>query len=334
MPQIVTSSSRRRPRRNSPHHVLTVVSAIVLCALAVIYIRFVRKAPSPDKSPVAAAPSAVQDAGGTHAPAGDDFAGGTSAPQGNDAPVEAATAGNTPAPSDETPAHKGGGGAAEEAKPRKAASADPEQERLQASYVYPTPGQAKIEGSGKILTFNVPPEGGHVTFIAEGKRYECYHDGTYKIIERRPVFEDPFEEQLIGLAMPGGAFAPGVLLNHTEEELKAMLARDVVINADDADDVVEKKEAVAAMKQIIRDYIDQGGDYIDFIEGMRKISDEERGLFTLGIGKIEDIIEDEKDIAKARRFLGEYNEILAERGFNELRLPKRLKAVLDAAEGE
>lgn len=324
MPKIVTSSSRRKPRGNSPRHILTVISALVLCLLVSLYVTLRRTAPVPDRGPVAAAPSAAQDVGGTPA-------------QNEGGEAVAVDAGEPPAPTEEPPAPLPAEPPAAQkpsARPRKAASADPEQERLQANYVYPTPGQAKIEGSGKILTFNVPPEGGHVTFIAEGRRYECYHDGTYKIIERRPVFDDPFEEQLIALAMPGGTFAPGTLLNHTEDELKAMLARDVVINEDDDDEVVEKKEAVAAMKQIIRDYLEQGGDYIDFIEEMRKVSQEERRLFTLGIQKIDDIVEDEKDIAKARRFLREYNELLAERGFNELRLPKKLKAALDAAEGE
>ena len=213
-----------------------------------------------------------------------------------------------------------------------------EQERLRAEYVYPTPGQALTDG-GKVVTFHPPPEGGKVTFMADGKTYECYHDGTYKIIEKKPVFEERFEEQLVALATPGATFLPAVLLDHTEEELRQMLARKVVIYDDDPEDVVQKKEAVAEMKKVLSDFLEQGGDYIEFVQEMHKSSLEERNLYRLGLDRLYDIAEGEGGAEEARRFLATYNELLDERGFSPLPLPAKMKKLLegkdvDGDEGE
>ncbi len=201
-----------------------------------------------------------------------------------------------------------------------------EQSELQAKYVYPTPGQAQLPG-GFIVTFKVPEEGHKVKFVVDHDRYECNPDGTYEIIKYAPVFEDKFEEQMINLSMPGGTFIPFVLLNHSEEELKAMLDREVVINPDDPDDVKEKKQAVAEMKGVIKEYLADGGNFVDFVNEMHEYSREERKLRTKGLSCVEDLV-DSGDIEGAKDFIKQYNEILSENNFAPMRLPKRLKAVL------
>lgn len=198
-----------------------------------------------------------------------------------------------------------------------------EQERLRANYVYPTPGQAKLP-DGFIVTFKVPEEGHTVKFVVDHDRYVCNPDGTYEIIKYTPIFEDKFEEQMINFAMPGGTFIPFVLLNHTEEELKSMLDREVVINPDDSDDVKEKKQAVAEMKVMIKEYLADGGNFVDFVNEMHKYSKEERKLRTKGLSRVEDLVE-RGEIDAARAFIKQYNEVLDENNFPPMRLPKRIK---------
>ena len=54
MPKPIITSSRRRKGKNSPHHVLTVISALVLCLLVSLYLTLRRKASGIDTSFVAA----------------------------------------------------------------------------------------------------------------------------------------------------------------------------------------------------------------------------------------------------------------------------------------
>ena len=205
-----------------------------------------------------------------------------------------------------------------------------EQEALQANYRYPTPGQARLP-DGYIVTFKPPAEGHTVKFMIDHEKYVCHPDGTFEIIAHKPVFEDKFEEEMISLAQPGATFLPHVLLNHTEDELKAMLAREVIINPDDSDDVKEKKQAVAEMKKMLSDYLADGGDYVDFVMEMHKYSKEERKLRVKGLAKLQDLL-DAGQAAEARAFLKSYNEILDENGFAALRLSKKIKAQLEEAE--
>ena len=207
-----------------------------------------------------------------------------------------------------------------------------EQEMLQANYRYPTPGQARLP-DGYIVTFKVPEEGHTVKFMVDHDKYICHPDGTFEIIARKPVFEDKFEEEIISLAQPGATFFPHVLLNHTEAELKAMLAREVVINPDDDDDVKEKKMAVAEMKKMISDYLADGGDYANFVMEMHKYSKEERKLRVKGLSKLSDLLDDGR-VEDARAFLVSYNAILDENGFAPLRLSKKVKAQLEGAKAE
>lgn len=200
------------------------------------------------------------------------------------------------------------------------------QAELQKNYVYPTPGQARLD-SGYILTFKPPEEGHAVRFFKEGKFYWCYADGTFEAVERKPVFDDPFEEQLVGLATPGATFVPSVLLNHSEEELREMLSRPVVINEDDSEEIAHKKETVAEMKKILSDYLQEGGAYSDFIREMHEYSKEERRLRSNGVAKAYELVE-RGDLEAAREFVESYNAILGENNFNPLKLPKRLEAQL------
>ena len=109
-----------------------------------------------------------------------------------------------------------------------------------------------------------------------------------------------------------------------------MLNRKIIINPDDRDEVKEKKEAVVAMKQILSDYLADGGDYEYFIMEMFKYSKEERKLRIKGLTRLQDLIDDGR-IDEALNFLKIYNDILEDNGFSALRLSKKVKAKLGDA---
>ena len=181
--------------------------------------------------------------------------------------------------------------------------------------------------TGRILTFKPPAEGETVRVHSFGRVYECDSQGNFTDITAPPVFDNRFENEMVALAMPGGIFFPSAILNHTPEELDAMLHKEVVINPDDDERTRHKKEAVAAMKKQILDYLADGGDFIEFVQRMQKYSKEERRLRTTGMNKLEDLME-AGDLRQARKFLKAYNQILDENYFAPLYLSKKWKEQL------
>lgn len=299
----IVSSRKKTQRRVRPAWILGGLVFIVLCAGLFIVLRGAKKAApvaEPQKiavetrpvvQPLPTAPLATEPKG----------------------PMP----GKTPEPEAAQPQEK-------PARPKRPISM--KQEELQKNYVYPTPGQARLD-SGYIMTFKPPEEGHVVRFFKEGKFYWCYPDGTFEAMERKPIFDDPFEEQLVGLATPGATFVPSVLLNHSEDELQEMLAREVVVNEDDSEDVIRKKEAVAEMKKILSDYLQEGGAYSDFIREMHEYSREERRLRSNGMSKVYDLM-DRGDLDATRDFIETYNAILEENNFSPLKLPRSVEARL------
>lgn len=299
----IVSSKKKPQRRVRPAWILGGLVVIVLCAVISIVSRGTKEAApaeEPGKVAVEAQPVVLPP---PIAPL---------ATEPDEPPPD-----EPPEPEAEQPQEK-------TAKPKRPVSK--KQEELQKNYVYPTPGQARLD-SGHIITFKPPEEGHVVRFFKEGKFYWCYPDGTFEAMERKPIFDDPFEEQLVGLSTPGATFVPSVLLNHSEEELREMLSREVVISEDDSEDVVQKKMAVAEMKKILYDYLQEGGTYQDFIREMHQYSQEERSLKAKGMAKVYDLI-DNGDLDAARDFVETYNEILGENNFNPLSLPRKVAAQL------
>jgi hypothetical protein len=189
------------------------------------------------------------------------------------------------------------------------------------------PGQMKLP-NGRVLTFK-PPEEGHTTkVISNGHIYECDSEGNYKEVTPPPIFDNRFENQLVGLSLSDGTFMPGMLKNHSEEEIMAMLKKQVVINEDDSDEVKTKKEAVAEMKGIILDYIAQGGTFDQFVDEMHSFAREERRLKSKAYKRILADIKEGK-IEEARKFREEYDSILEKNGYSKLTIPRILAEELD-----
>ena len=136
------------------------------------------------------------------------------------------------------------------------------------------PGAMQLP-DGRVLTFRPPKEGEFRIVHSHGSTYKCDHLGNWEDITPKPVFDNSFEEALVGMATTGN-FIPGMLLGLDEKEAIRMLTKPVVVNEDDSEDVVAKKEAVAQAKEAILDYMKDGATFDEFVMEMRRRSVRER----------------------------------------------------------
>ena len=146
------------------------------------------------------------------------------------------------------------------------------------------PGAMQLP-DGRVLTFRPPKEGEFRIVHSHGSTYKCDHLGNWEDITPKPIFDNTFEETLVGLATTGN-FIPGMLMGIDYDDAIKMLTKPVVINPDDPEDVVEKKEAVAAAKEAILDYMKDGASLDDFVMEMRKQVVKERFIRGMALKEI------------------------------------------------
>lgn len=237
MPPIVTSS-RRRPRQNPPHLVLTVVSALVLCVLVIVYIKLQRpqapapqapgaEPPAPDTGSVLEAPSATPDAPPPTHP--------TTEPPAPSAPPAATN-----------------------------------------SFVK-RPGTLMLP-SGKILTFPPPAPGKVEMIYADGHLYECDSEGNWTDKTKRKLFKTAFELNFLGLALDGGRFIPTFLLGLDQDKVVEILKKDYVAIGDETEEELAQIQAYLEMKAAALDYIEQGGKFDDFVSDIASFVQAERNV--------------------------------------------------------
>lgn len=198
-----------------------------------------------------------------------------------------------------------------------------------------TNGYVKAAGKmltedGRVLTFEPPKDGEYRIVHSHGKMYKCDSKGNFEDITPKPIFDNSFEECLIGMAMDGGYFIPGMLMGHDEESVRSMLKKMVVVNEDDPPDVVEKKEAVAYLKADILDYMDQGGTFDSYVSEMHKQSQHERAMKSLAIKEIVTMLKKD-NVVDATAYCDKANELFKKSGFKPLRLPSHINEILDSA---
>ena len=138
---------------------------------------------------------------------------------------------------------------------------------------------------GRVLTFSPPKEGEFRIVHSHGSTYKCDHLGNWEDITPKPIFDNSFEETLVGLATTGN-FIPGMLMGIDYDDAIKMLTKPVVVNPDDPEDVVAKKEAVAAAKEAILDYMKDGASLDEFAMEMRKQVVKERFIRGMALKEI------------------------------------------------
>ena len=146
------------------------------------------------------------------------------------------------------------------------------------------PGAMQLP-DGRVLTFSPPKEGEFRIVHSHGSTYKCDHLGNWEDITPKPIFDNSFEETLVGLATTGN-FIPGMLMGIDYDDAIKMLTKPVVVNPDDPEDVVAKKEAVAAAKEAILDYMKDGASLDEFAMEMRKQVVKERFIRGMALKEI------------------------------------------------
>lgn len=174
-------------------------------------------------------------------------------------------------------------------KPAKAATTNAQAKAEKAAKPEPPPFQKRPGAmqlpDGRVLTFRPPKEGEFRIVHSHGSTYKCDHLGNWEDITPKPIFDNTFEETLVGLATTGN-FIPGMLMGIDYDDAIKMLTKPVVINPDDPEDVVAKKEAVAAAKEAILDYMKDGASLDDFVMEMRKQVVKERFIRGMALKEI------------------------------------------------
>ena len=188
------------------------------------------------------------------------------------------------------------------------------------------PGAMQLP-DGRVLTFRPPKEGEFRIVHSHGSTYKCDHLGNWEDVTPKPVFDNSFEETLVGLATTGD-FIPGMLMGIDYDDAIRMLTKPVVINPDDPKDVVAKKEAVAAAKEAILDYMKDGATLDDFVMDMRRQVVKDRALRGMALKEIvaslkEGRVQDAADTRDAA------NKMLEKDGAHALKLPDHLENAIE-----
>ena len=188
------------------------------------------------------------------------------------------------------------------------------------------PGAMQLP-DGRVLTFKPPKEGEFRIVHSHGSTYKCDHLGNWVDVTPKPVFDNSFEETLVGLATTGN-FIPGMLMGIDYDNAIRMLTKPVVVNPDDPEDVVKKKEAVAAAKEAILDYMKDGASLDEFVMDMRKQVVKERFIRGAALKEIvaslkEGRAQDAADMRDAA------NKMLEKDGAPALKIPAHLENAIE-----
>ena len=188
------------------------------------------------------------------------------------------------------------------------------------------PGAMQLP-DGRVLTFKPPKEGEFRIVHSHGSTYKCDHLGNWEDITPKPIFDNSFEEALVGLSTTGN-FIPGMLLGLDYNTVIKMLTKPVVVNPDDSEDVIAKKEAVAQAKEAILDYMKDGASFDDFVMEMRKKTVQERFIRGTAIKEIvaslkEGRVQDAADMRDAA------NKMLEKESLPPIKLPERINNAIE-----
>lgn len=191
------------------------------------------------------------------------------------------------------------------------------------------PGVKRIAlPNGEKLRIKLPKEGETLTLHARARTYEVDHEGNLTDVTPKPIFDNPVENQLVGMAVEGGTFIPGFIKGLSDEQAVDMLLKPVVINEDDPPDVVAKKEAVAELKQTALAYIQEGGGtFDDFVDEMYVYVKTERTVKAKSLRRIATLLKEGK-VEEAKAFKAQLDATLEKDGYPAMKLPPHFQKKL------
>ena len=183
---------------------------------------------------------------------------------------------------------------------------------------------------GRVLTFPVPAPGEFRIVHSHGAMYKCDHEGNWIDVTPKPVFDNAFEENLIGMNLQDGNFIPGMLMGLDKAEVMKMLRKPVTINPDDSEEVIRKKTAAAEVKELALDYMETtGASFDEFVIEMRKTVTIQRGLTADTLRDIVGFLK-KGDAKSAALYRDTLNQKFRELGLPDAKIPKHINDIIDA----
>jgi hypothetical protein len=183
---------------------------------------------------------------------------------------------------------------------------------------------------GRVLTFPVPAPGEFRTVHSHGAVYKCDHEGNWIDVTPKPVFDNAFEENLIGMNLQNGSFIPGMLMGLDKAEVMKMLRKPVTINPDDSEEVIRKKTAAAEVKELALDYMETtGASFDDFVMEMRQTATIQKGLTASTLKDIVGFLK-KGDAKSAALYRDTLNQKFRELGLPDAKIPKHINDIIDA----
>jgi len=183
---------------------------------------------------------------------------------------------------------------------------------------------------GRILTFPVPAPGEFRMVHSHGAMYKCDHEGNWEDVTPKPVFDNAFEENLIGMNLQNGSFIPGMLMGLDKAEVMKMLRKPVIINPDDTEEVIRKKTAAAEVKELALDYMETtGASFDEFVMEMRKTAAIQKGLTASTLKDIVGFLK-KGDAKSAALYRDTLNQKFRELGLPDAKIPKHINDIIDA----
>lgn len=184
---------------------------------------------------------------------------------------------------------------------------------------------------GRLFTFPAPTPGKPRIVIADGKTYECDHEGNFRDVTPRQLFSTAFEANFMGLAIDNGSFIPAFLVGLNQDEVIKILQKDYEMIGDETEEEIKKLEAYLEMKSIALDYIEQGGSFDDFVVDIAAFVKAERKIRARGLGQVMTLVKEGK-YAEAKTRADELNAAITAEGYKPLKIPPHVAKVFDELE--
>ncbi len=182
------------------------------------------------------------------------------------------------------------------------------------------PGALQLP-NGKVITFKPPAPGEEKTVWVQGRKYTVDSEGNFRDDSPVKTFDNRFENTMEAMSAVGGGVLPAAALSIPKDDIAKYLASPIVINEDDPEDVVEKKIATAEMKELLKDYMRDGGTWENFVMELNHIRRSEHMLQSQAIAEIARMLRD-GDEEGAQIYREKADEFMKSKGYRGLKVPK------------
>ena len=189
------------------------------------------------------------------------------------------------------------------------------------------PGALQLP-DGKVLTFPPPKEGEIRKVYAYGHMYECDHEGNFRDVTRRQLFNTAFQANFLGLAVADKPFIPAFLKGLDQEDVKKTLLKNYELKGDETEEEMAELKAYDDMRAVALQYMDQGGSFDEFVDYFAKQVKDERETNALCLREVMTLYKQGK-IAEAKEMAEAANALKKQKGLKELKLPPHVRAAFE-----